>query len=662
MSKRSTAKDIFKSFDGIKKIDYGAKEYKVDLHFHTPASEDARGKNKYKHNPYKIKYPRPSAGATSDEMAGLKRKIAELQEVELENSRKIAVKIVKRFIEEKLSLVAITDHNSQGFSRNSFENIRYKDTKSPTWYEIIAEEAEKRNREAGKKIVEILPGIEISCMGIHILAVFPPEKPRSVVSFKIGYLLEKMGFTIEQWGKNKEVGKRGHVDAIRIITELGGLAIPAHIDGRDQAALDLYKPGSGALKNVFWEKSLHAVEIVKPGRMKKNIPKKKYSFKEWIDSLRDKRELLPLAYLQGSDAHDLETIGKRFSYIKMTEPSFAGLKAAIIDPHSRVRISGEYSKVTKGTFLYGMDIKGGFADKVKIRFNRHFNCMIGTRGSGKTTLMDLIKKSCDPSIKEPSGSVNLFVERMENGKSKYYCFQRKQEEEDCLNVFQLDEERRTLKELSGDAIDRLSIKPKTYKPDKINEIIANRTNLSTFITKHFDASARRSVINVFNEVYQKQKFLSNKKKQILRLKESADGVKLYITIDSQKKKEKEFFTLDKGTKIATIMLLLLCNEKFGPVIVDSPEDYLDNEGIFKFLVPRIREAKDFRQLLMFSGNPNIVVPSDPENIIVLEAKEKKIKNVLTGCSIEHEEIREDVTKIVEGGMPAFTSRKIKYER
>jgi len=662
MNKKSEGEDIWKSFEEIKKINFGARDYKVDLHFHTPASEDARGKNKYGHNPYKIKFPTIPARATSKKVATIKREVVKLQEETLEDSREIAAKIVDRFIEERLSLAAITDHNSQGFSRNSYENVKYKDIKSPTWYEIIAEEAAKRNREAEKKIIEILPGIEISCMGIHILAIFPPEKPRSIVSFKIGYLLDKMGFTIEQWGRNKEVGKRGHIDAVRIITELGALAIPAHIDGSDQAVLDLYKPGSGALKNVFWEPNLHAVEIVKPSKMKKNIRKKKYSFKEWIDDLRDKRGLQPLAYLQGSDAHDLDTIGKRFSYVKMTEPSFAGLKAAIIDPHSRVRISDEYSPVTAGTFLYGIDVKGGFADKVKVRFNRHFNCVIGKRGSGKTTLVNLIKKSCDPSIKEPAGSINLFVEKMDGGKSQYYCFMRRQREIEDLRVFQLDEERRTIEELSKDLIDKLSIKPKIYKPEKIQQIIANRKNLSAFIEKHFSTGGRRSVANVFNEFYQKQRFLSKKKKQILRLEESAEGVRLYIITDDKKHEEQEFFTLDKGMKIATIMLILVCNEKFGPVTIDSPEDHLDNEGIFNFIVPRIRELNNFRQLLLFSDNPNIAVPGDPENIMVLEGKEKGIKRVLTGCSIEKEEIKDNVTKILEGGIPAFTSRKLKYEQ
>lgn len=651
---------IIKSFNEVKKINFGARHYKVDLHFHTPASEDARGKNKYNHNPYKIKFPKIPADATPEKISGIEKEIVKLQEDALNRSKELAKKIVDRFVEEKLSLVAITDHNSQGFSRNSHENPNYMDIKSLTWYEIIAEEAEKRNREAGKKVIEILPGVEISCMGIHILAIFPPENPRSIVSFRIGYLLDRMGFTIEQWGINSAVGKRGHPDAIRIITELGGLAIPAHIDGSDQAVLNLYKFGSGALKNVLCEQDLHAVEIVEPAKLRKNLPKKEYSSKEWMDSIRDENGLSPFAYLQGSDAHNLQAIGKRFSFIKMNEPGFDGLKAGIMDPWSRVRISDEHSAVSKGTFLYGMEVKGGFADKTKIRFNRHFNCLIGKHGSGKTTLIDLVRKSCDSTITEPDGSINLFVEKIEDGKSQYYCFQRESKKQD-FKVFRLNPEKQTTDELTKDMIDSLSIKPRTYEDEKIEEIIAGPESLSAFIEKHFKTNDGQSLGKVFNECYQKQKFLSKKKKQMLRLEKTSQEMNLYINIEG---KEKEFFTLDKGMKKAVIMLIFLCGEKgekFGPVIIDSPENYLDNEGLFNFIVPRIREAKDFQQLILFSGNPNVAVSADPENIVVLQGGKEKTKEGLTDRSIERKEIKGEVIRILEGGIPAFNSRKLKYE-
>ena len=57
-------KSLIDMFKTAHALGYGAKFYKADLHFHTPASEDARGKNRYNFNPYKVKYPQ--RGKTPD--------------------------------------------------------------------------------------------------------------------------------------------------------------------------------------------------------------------------------------------------------------------------------------------------------------------------------------------------------------------------------------------------------------------------------------------------------------------------------------------------------------------------------------------------------------------------------------------------------------------
>ena len=50
--------DLLKNFEKIQTLKDGTRFYKADLHFHTPASEDARGSNRYNFNPYKIPYPK----------------------------------------------------------------------------------------------------------------------------------------------------------------------------------------------------------------------------------------------------------------------------------------------------------------------------------------------------------------------------------------------------------------------------------------------------------------------------------------------------------------------------------------------------------------------------------------------------------------------------
>lgn len=87
-------KNVISSFEKIRKVNFGARFYKTDLHFHTPASEDARGKNRYNFNPYKAKYP------THDrDFEKHRDKVKKIQEKILANAREVAAKIVKRFVE-----------------------------------------------------------------------------------------------------------------------------------------------------------------------------------------------------------------------------------------------------------------------------------------------------------------------------------------------------------------------------------------------------------------------------------------------------------------------------------------------------------------------------------------------------------------------------------
>ncbi|MCP4264308.1 MAG: hypothetical protein GY777_01805 [Candidatus Brocadiaceae bacterium] len=105
------------------------------------------------------------------------------------------------------------------------------------------------------------------------------------------------------------------------------------------------------MKNVFYNKSLSAVEIVNHKKFSKIDKKLKVSVKKWIDSLRSEKKLTPLACFQGSDAHDYRAIGRRYAYVKMTEPFFGGLENSIHSPYTRVRISTNFNPVQSGLFM-----------------------------------------------------------------------------------------------------------------------------------------------------------------------------------------------------------------------------------------------------------------------------------------------------------------------
>jgi DNA repair exonuclease SbcCD ATPase subunit len=112
--------------------------------------------------------------------------------------------------------------------------------------------------------------------------------------------------------------------------------------------------------------------------------------------------------------------------------------------------------------------------------------------------------------------------------------------------------------------------------------------------------------------------------------------------------------------IVLLIFYLALNQNDIPIIIDQPEDNLDNQSVYDKLVPCICEAKKKRQVIIVTHNPNIAVACDAEQIIYCNMN--KLKNEITyiSGSIENNEIRKKVIDVLEGTMPAFDLRKMKY--
>lgn len=119
--------------------------------------------------------------------------------------------------------------------------------------------------------------------------------------------------------------------------------------------------------------------------------------------------------------------------------------------------------------------------------------------------------------------------------------------------------------------------------------------------------------------------------------------------------------LSTGQQCTAILHMLLL-ENVDPLLMDQPEDNLDNAFIADRIVTELREAKTCRQFLFATHNANIPVFGDAEWIGVFTAAENR------GClgleaqgSIDVPVIRDQVASILEGGRDAFIQRKEKYE-
>ncbi len=122
--------------------------------------------------------------------------------------------------------------------------------------------------------------------------------------------------------------------------------------------------------------------------------------------------------------------------------------------------------------------------------------------------------------------------------------------------------------------------------------------------------------------------------------------------------EKPLNALSVGQKCTAILSLILV-ERNNPLVIDQPEDDLDNRFIFDEIVKTLRKEKERRQFIVATHNANIPVSGDAELIIVLEADESQGWIDCAG-SIDEPTIREPVESILEGGREAFRIRQSKY--
>ncbi|NLL64021.1 MAG: PHP domain-containing protein [Ruminococcaceae bacterium] len=124
---------------------------------------------------------------------------------------------------------------------------------------------------------------------------------------------------------------------------------------------------------------------------------------------------------------------------------------------------------------------------------------------------------------------------------------------------------------------------------------------------------------------------------------------------------KELSSLSPGERGSLLLVFyLLLDARDIPLILDQPEDNLDNESVAKILVPFIREAKKRRQIIIVTHNSNLAVVSDAEQVIRVKIdKLNNYKFSYESGSLESEIIN-DVVDVLEGTINSFNIRKDKY--
>ena len=130
-------------------------------------------------------------------------------------------------------------------------------------------------------------------------------------------------------------------------------------------------------------------------------------------------------------------------------------------------------------------------------------------------------------------------------------------------------------------------------------------------------------------------------------------------------KNRPLEALSPGQKGLVLMKIFLKLDKSNkPLLIDQPEDNLDNKSVYLDLVQDIKEIKRKRQVIIATHNPNLVVNTDSEQVIIAKfednpsSEDAKIK--YKSGALENPYIRKEVCDILEGGDIAFAKREERY--
>jgi ABC-type lipoprotein export system ATPase subunit len=272
--------------------------------------------------------------------------------------------IIKTAASEGLSIIAITDHNE-------ITNV------------ARAIEASQRTS------VLAVPAVELSTLQGHLLCYLP-----TIETLQRFYAQ----LAIVDKGKDTCRCKHSLLDCLNLLHSLGGFGMLAHVDG--ESGFEAENPGGSPHKtDVLCHPSLLGIELkhasspisyasgdpdLERARMgRERIKKLKLGSKQFI------------ARVLNSDAHGLDALGrnaanqKRVTRYKMDSPSFDALRLALEDADARVRIEEHIPQAVPR--ILGLRMEGGFLAGQTMQFSANLNCIIGGRGTGKSTAFEAIR-------------------------------------------------------------------------------------------------------------------------------------------------------------------------------------------------------------------------------------------------------------------------------
>jgi PHP family Zn ribbon phosphoesterase len=291
-----------------------------------------------------------------------------------------AVAYIGTVVAKGLGIIALTEHNDV------------------SWIERLRQAAADASAD-----VVIFPGFEIaSSEGVHVLSIFEPDEDVS----RLEEILVEAGLPSDlRWHDDgtPRTSKLPLAELVDFIDARGGLCILSHVDREDGVLHRL----SGEPRIRAWQDSgALAVQCAKNPRSMDDS----FIRRVLLNEEGNYRRSRPYASIQTSDARTLDEIGSKPTFIKMSSDSLEGLRQAFLDPGSRVRFPDEldtkpYPKILAAQW------DGSFLDAAE-PLNPNLNCVIGGKGTAKSTVVESIRHAFGCEI--PSEDVRTQAESLLN--------------------------------------------------------------------------------------------------------------------------------------------------------------------------------------------------------------------------------------------------------
>ncbi|MEJ7894501.1 MAG: TrlF family AAA-like ATPase [Solirubrobacteraceae bacterium] len=264
-------------------------------------------------------------------------------------------------------------------------------------------------RHAASRLhMRLLPGFEVETQeGIHVLCLFDLKTP----VWRLEETLALVGLSRARRDAAKSTEIRSELpfgDLIRKVQEdCDGICIAAHVTSTKGVLSTLQ---GGARADCWKTPELLATHVPVAVEKITHDGTKRILANEDDHFRRERR----LAYVLTSDARDPDSIGTASVWIKMQEPSVEGLRQAFLDPDSRISFEDPHAARVAGEIL-SIGWEGGFLDGQSIGLSPELSCLIGSKGTGKSTVIESLRWAFDLPSPPPGDASDLLANAIRPG-------------------------------------------------------------------------------------------------------------------------------------------------------------------------------------------------------------------------------------------------------